>query len=67
MIDIKDWKSNKKGNLINDIKKLISGRSGISCDHCERQYDDDICDGCFAVLLVNKFQETLVTKEPSNV
>lgn len=62
MLDIKAWKKDKKGILIGEIKKRISGRKGYTCDHCERQYDDDICDACFAKMLVECFQETIEEK-----
>lgn len=61
-MEIKEWKSQKKGPLIGEIRRLISNRSGLTCDHCERQYDDDICDACFAVRLVETFQKTLEIK-----
>lgn len=30
------------------LKKLLKDRRHYTCEHCERQYDDDICDYCFA-------------------
>ena len=56
---IKEWKSKQKGNLINDIKRTIENRRSLTCNHCERQYDDDMCDGCLAVYIVNKFQKSI--------
>ena len=53
------WKSNKKGKLIADIKKELISRSGKTCVHCERRYDDDICNDCFSKRLADVFQESL--------
>ena len=62
-MEIKEWKANKKGKLISEVKKSIQTRSGLTCVHCDRQYDDDMCDSCFSVHLVNKFQESLIDTE----
>jgi hypothetical protein len=60
---IKKWKEKSKSPLINDIVKIIKNRKGYNCIHCDRQYDDDICDACFGVFLVNKFEESLIKTE----
>jgi len=57
---IQEWKSSLKSPLINEVVKVLKNRKGYSCKHCERQYDDDICDDCLAVLLVNRFQDSLI-------
>lgn len=62
-MDIKYWKANEKSRLINEVRRVFKGRKGYTCDHCERQFDDSICDDCLAVLLVNKFQDSI--KEPT--
>ena len=55
----REWRANKKGVLLETVKKLFKDRSGYRCDHCERQYDDDICNACFAKMLVEKFEESI--------
>ena len=37
--------------------KMLRNRSHTRCDHCERQYDDDTCDSCFAKRLVEAVLE----------
>lgn len=66
-LDINEWKSKRKGTLIEDVKKEMKTRSGLTCDHCERQYDDDMCDSCFARRLVNMFQETLISNNQESI
>ena len=58
-MDLREWKSTKKGKLISDIRKTIENRRGLTCDHCDRQYDDDMCDACLARHLVDMFERTL--------
>jgi hypothetical protein len=62
MIDINEWKSKAKSPLINRIRKELKSRRGLTCNHCERQHDDDMCDDCFAVRIVNIVQDTLINK-----
>lgn len=56
---ITNWKKNRKGKLIQDVTKRLNTRSGLTCKHCDRRYDDDMCNKCFSVLLVNMFQDSL--------
>lgn len=60
MINLAEWKSSKKAKLTQEIKDLITGRTGYACEHCVRQYDDDICDMCFAKMLVKRFESTII-------
>ena len=59
MGEYKEWRANKKGKLMENIKKLLQTRTGYICIHCDRQYDDNICDICFAKMLVERFEETI--------
>lgn len=42
---------------LSTLKKLLKERRGYTCDHCDRQYDDDICDHCFAKMILKKLEE----------
>lgn len=58
---INTWKQKQKGVLINKINHSIKNRRSLTCDHCERRYDDDMCDSCLSVMLVDMFQESLIS------
>jgi hypothetical protein len=59
MIDIREWRSKEKGKLIIFIKKTIENRRGLTCEHCDHRYDDDMCDACLARHLVGIFENSL--------
>ena len=40
-----------------DVVNLLRNRSSYCCDHCERQYDDDICNKCFVDMI---FRELII-------
>ena len=42
-----------------EIQKDFDRRRSLICDHCERQYDDDMCDKCFSKRLYGKALQAL--------
>jgi len=34
------------------LKKMLRDRSGTTCDHCERRYDDSTCNHCFVEKII---------------
>ena len=55
--------TNHKKSQAKKIKDLFDNKSGLTCDHCERQYDDDMCDKCFSKKLYKEVLDALTLAE----
>lgn len=44
------------------IYKTFNTRDAYVCDHCERRYDDSICETCFRIKLFEKTKDALTTE-----
>ena len=53
-----------EGEVKNELKvisvRLRKSRKAYTCDHCERQYDDSICDDCLENLIAGEQAKELL-------
>ena len=56
-MDIKQWNPHPK------LLKLIRDRRHYACDHCDRQYDDAICDNCFTKKIIREILKPALSQE----
>lgn len=45
--------------ILKSIKWDMENRSSLLCDHCERRFDDDICDKCFKKRIYEKLDKAI--------
>ena len=48
------------------LKDVLFSRDSFTCDHCERQYDDSICDKCWPDFLLKKIKYTDLMREKND-
>lgn len=58
-MELAEWKYKQKAKLIISVKKELQSRRSLTCEHSDRQYDDDMCDSCFSKRLVDMFQDSI--------
>ena len=51
------------GEITESIIKLFRNRESSTCDHCERQYDDSVCDKCLAQRMLIATKKALDAKD----
>lgn len=53
----------QNGAITEEIVKMFRNRESSTCDHCERQYDDSVCDKCLAQRLWKAIKKALDDKD----
>ena len=53
----------KNGIITEEIVKMFRNRESSTCDHCERQYDDSVCNKCLAQRLWKAIKKALDSKD----
>ena len=57
MITLKNLRvdvSAASADVLTEIIEIVNHRDSYMCDHCDRQFDDSVCDKCLRKMLVGK-------------